>query len=75
MSHAERPIAISFPYKNNIWMTRREREREREASGEKVLNAPDRARLIAPSIPYSILLLLLLLPFRLPFFHIWFILE
>ena len=73
MSHAERPIAISFPYKNNIWMTRR--EREREASGEKVLNAPDRARLIAPSIPYSILLLLLLLPFRLPFFHIWFILE
>ena len=51
-----------------------EREREREASGEKVLNAPDRARLIAPSIPYSILLLLLL-PFRLPFFHIWFILE
>ena len=52
-----------------------EREREREASGEKVLNAPDRARLIAPSIPYSILLLLLLLPFRLPFFHIWFILE
>lgn len=34
-----------------------EREKERRPE-KKVLNAPDRARLIAPSIPYSILLLL-----------------
>ena len=61
MSHAERPIAISFPYKNNIWMTRREREKERRPEKKFLMR-----QTVHGSLPHL---------FHIPFFFFFFFLS